>query len=115
ADMDQARRLAPARQCAGATMLVLPDQSWARRAIGVLANEWMQQQPDHALAILSPKSGGGFTVSVRVPAHSSASAADFCRGFATGGGRKLAGGINHLPDAEVERFTARFDACFARS
>ncbi|MGA9911156.1 MAG: acetyltransferase [Paraburkholderia sp.] len=111
-DMSKARRLTPMRQVPGATLLMLPDAPWARRAIGVLANELMHVQPDSALGILSPKMRGGFTVSVRVPAHRSVGAADFCRTFETGGGRKLAGGINHLPEPDVDRFTSSFEACF---
>ena len=57
-DMQQARALKPARQVPGATMVVLPDEAWARRAIGVLANELTQAQPDCAIAILSPKAAG---------------------------------------------------------
>lgn len=111
-DMARARRLAPAHEVPGAALLVLPDAPWARRAIGVLANELVRGRPGDAIGLLSPKSGGGFAVSVRVPAHSATGAADFCRGFETGGGRRLAGGINHLPDAEVERFTRCFADCF---
>ncbi|GAB7550318.1 acetyltransferase [Cupriavidus sp. 8B] len=111
-DMDLARRLEPARQVPGAALLVLPDAPWARRAIGVLANELMHGQPDRALGILSPKRQGGFTVSVRIPGHSPVAASDFCRTFDTGGGRKLAGGINHLPESEVDRFAREFEACF---
>lgn len=111
-DMCQARRLAPLRQVPGATLMRLPDEAWARRAIGVFANELMQAQPDCALGILSPKSRGGFTVSVRVPTHSPVGAAEFCRTFDTGGGRKLAGGINHLPESDLECFAVRFEACF---
>ncbi|WP_042883096.1 hypothetical protein [Cupriavidus necator] len=111
-DMAQARQLSPAHEVPGAALLVLPDAPWARRAIGVLANELVRGHPGDAIGLLSPKSGGGFAVSVRVPAHSATGAADFCRGFETGGGRHLAGGINHLPDAEVDRFTRSFADCF---
>lgn len=111
-DMGKARRLAPIRQVPGATLMLLPDAPWARRAIGVLANELMHAHPDSALGILSPKMHGGFTVSVRVPAHSPKGAADFCRTFETGGGRKLAGGINHLPELAVDQFACSFEACF---
>ena len=38
-DMRKARALMPTRQVPGATTLVLPGEPWARRAIGVLANE----------------------------------------------------------------------------
>jgi hypothetical protein len=40
---------------------------------------------------------------------------EYCRGFATGGGRKLAAGINHLPAADVERLAASFEACFRKT
>jgi len=111
-DMAKARRAASCRGH-GSGIVVLPNEPWARRAIGVLINELAQNRPDSALAILSPKATGGFTVSVRVPADSAVSAAEFCRGFETGGGRKSAGGINYLPEADLDRFAARFEARWA--
>jgi len=111
-DMRNARALKPAREAPGTTIIVLPNEAWARRAIGVLANDLTQAQPDCAIAILSPKPSGDFTVSVRVPPHSPVAADEFCRGFDTGGGRKLAAGINHLPATDVDRFAARFEARF---
>ena len=112
ADMAKARELKPARQVPGATVVVLPNESWARRAIGVLANDLTRAQPDCAIAILAPKVHGGYTVSVRVPVRSRVTADEFCRGFDTGGGRKLAAGINHLPAADVDRLAANFEARF---
>jgi hypothetical protein len=35
-----------------------------------------------------------------------------CSQFESGGGRKSAAGINHLPEADVERFIAAFDRAF---
>ena len=113
-DMANARALRPHRQVPGATLLVMPDEPWARRAIGVLANELMQALPGSAIAIVSPRSTGGYTASVRVPPPAPLGADDFCRQFATGGGRRGAGGINELPLSELERFAGRFEACFAR-
>ena len=110
---DMAKARSAARRVYGSSgIVVLPNAPWARRAIGVLINELAQERPNVALAILSPKSAGGYTVSVRVPPTSAVSAADFCKDFATGGGRKSAGGINHLPEGDVERFAARFEARF---
>jgi hypothetical protein len=111
-DMQKARALKPVRQVPGATVVVLPDEAWARRAIGVLANDLTRAQPDCAIAILAPKAQGGFTVSVRVPTRSRVTADEFCRGFETGGGRKLAAGINHLPAADVDHLAASFEARF---
>jgi len=111
-DMGKARRVAT-RHGYRSGIVVLPNEPWARRAVGVLINELAQSRPDTALAILSPKVSGGFTVSVRVPADSAVSAAEFCGGFETGGGRKAAGGINYLPEADLDRFAARFEARWA--
>ncbi len=111
-DMAKARRAATRHGC-GSGIVVLPNEPWARRAVGVLINELAQSRPDTALAVLSPKVSGGFTVSVRVPAGSAVSAAEFCGGFETGGGRKSAGGINYLPEADLDRFAARFEARLA--
>ena len=111
-DMSKARALEPVCQVPGATVIVLPDQAWARRAIGVLANDLTRSQPDSTIAILSPISSGGYSVSVRVPPQSPVAADEFCRGFDTGGGRQLAAGINHLPSADIDRFVDRFVARF---
>ncbi len=113
-DMARARAIGPVHEVPGAALLVLPDAPWARRAIGVLGNELVHTRPGDAIGLLSPKRSGGYTVSVRVPATSSTGAADFCRGFDTGGGRRLAGGINHLPDTDMERFIGSFSASFGR-
>lgn len=78
----------------------------------MLANELLRQRPEQALALLSPLSGGGFSVSLRVPASHDLGADDFCRRYATGGGRKRAAGINLLPEAGVERFVGEFEAAF---
>ncbi|MGU7775025.1 acetyltransferase [Burkholderia sp. MR1-5-21] len=111
-DMARASALAPLREVPGATLIRMPDYAWARRATGMLANERMRSQPGAALAVLSPRADGGLVVSVRVPDGRPLGADDFCRGFATGGGRKRAGGINHLPETEFDAFVACFEAAF---
>jgi hypothetical protein len=114
-DMQHAQRWMPARQVPGAIVMVLPDAPWAKRTNGVLANQLMRSHPDCAIAVLLPKACGGFTASVRVPAAHAVGAADFCRIFETGGGRRLAAGINHLPDSDVRRFTETFESQFCVS
>ena len=111
-DMEQARRLEPARRAPGALMFVLPDAAWARRASGTLANDVAKAHGGSAIAIVSPKTDGGYLVSVRVPRDSAISAEAFCRRFPTGGGRRTAAGINHLPGAELESFAAAFEQQF---
>jgi hypothetical protein len=113
-DMSKARQLQPALQAPGATLMVLPDTCWAKRAIGVFANELSRAMPDSALAILSPNAEGGFVVSLRVPSGGPVPADEFCRRYKTGGGRKLAAGINHLAKAEQDSFAAAFQDCYRR-
>lgn len=111
-DMALARQLQPLRQGAASMLVIMPDQAWARRAIGVLANELMLAHPGHAIAILSPRSSGGYTVSLRVPADGPMAADEFCRRFPTGGGRRGAAGINLLPESELDGFISQFEAGF---
>jgi hypothetical protein len=112
-DMERARRLEPVRQRPGAIVFVLPAAAWARRASGVLANELSRSHQGRAIAVVSPKSdGGSYLVSVRVPNGSKVAADEFCRRFATGGGRRTAAGINHLPDSELDSFATEFEQAY---
>jgi hypothetical protein len=111
-DMELAKRLTPAREVPGALVFMLPDAAWARRASGTLANDKAKAHGGSAVAIVSPKTDGGFLVSVRVPKDFSVSAESFCRRFPTGGGRKTAAGINHLPSEELESFATAFEQQF---
>jgi hypothetical protein len=111
-DMAKAQALRPHLETAHGAVLVLPDEAWARRAIGVYANQLAQANPQRAHALLSPNSGGGYTVSVRAPVARPSGADALCRQFATGGGRTGAAGINNLPEADFERFVKAFGAAF---
>ena len=114
-DMELAHRLEPLRRVAGAILFVLPDEAWARRASGTLANDLARAHRGSAVAIVSPKKEGGYLVSLRVPSESKVSAEEFCRRFATGGGRRTAAGINHLPSAELDGFALSFEDQFRAS
>lgn len=111
-DMERARRVEPKSQRPGALLYVLPDEPWARRASGVLANDLAKAHAASAVALLSPKSSGGFMVSLRVPSDARMTADTFCRQYPTGGGRRTAAGINDLPASELERFAGDFEAQF---
>ena len=111
ADMEAARRLEPERLSPGAVLFLMPDAAWARRIIGTLANDLARAHAGCAVAIVSPKQSGN-VVSVRVPRDAATSADVFCRRFPTGGGRRTAGGINHLPKGELERFMSAFEATY---
>jgi hypothetical protein len=114
-DMELARRLEPRTTTAHSVLYVLPDAAWARRASGTFANDVAKAFAGRAIAIVSPKTGGGYLVSVRVPEGTGVSADAFCRTFPTGGGRKTAAGINHLPGEELESFAAAFEEAFENS
>ncbi len=110
-DMARARAVAPLRQSALAVVLVLPQAAWSRRVNGVFANELARARADRAHAILVD-TGDGYVVSVRAPRADPRGADVLCRGFATGGGRAAAAGINLLPAAELAWFVESFERAF---
>ena len=109
-DMERMRSLKPVWDSGGASVFMLPGEPWAKRAVGEFANKRIVDFPAKALAVLSPKASGGFSASVRIPIDCTKGADTFCLQFATGGGRPLAAGINHLPESDVDRFIHQFDA-----
>lgn len=113
ADMRHVASLEPVAASEQAALYVLPDEAWARRVSGVLANDLARAAPERAHALLSPNSRGGMQVSVRAPLARPTGAAALCLGFAGGGGREAAAGINHLPMDEVALFTSRFLAHYS--
>lgn len=111
-DLDLARLAAPEVALAGATVYVLPDEPWSRRARGLFANDLANRHPSLAHAVLTRNRQGGYTVSVRTPANKPMGADALCRKFATGGGRAAAAGINHLPPEALPQFVRELDAAF---
>ena len=80
--------------------------------LGTLANHLAGVDPRRAYAVIAPKTGGGYTVSVRVPAARSLSAEAFCRRFPSGGGRREAAGIDALPDGRLGELIESFGKAF---
>lgn len=109
ADLRQAAALTPYWEDARASVYLLPDAPWSRRVIGCLGNEFATARPQRAHAVLKAAGAGGFLVSVRAPLGAPGGAGDLCRRFG-GGGRAGAGGIDHLPVQELERFIQAFSA-----
>ena len=114
ADMLLAQGIAPLVADAATALTVLPALSWARRVNGVLANELARAHPQRAHAILV-QTERGFLVSVRAPLARPSGADTLCRGFAGGGGRARAAGINDLPQADLGRFCDAFQQHFGGS
>lgn len=107
-DMARAQALQPEIAGDSYALYLLPAAPWARRAGGVLANRLAHGFVHRAHALLTRLPEGGFVVSVRAPATTGRGADALCRRFPTGGGRKAAAGINHLPDADYDEFVERF-------
>jgi hypothetical protein len=109
-DMARCEGVAPVRETAAGAVFVLPDAPWARRVSGVMANDVASCHRSRAHAILTAKTDGGYLVSVRAPKDRPSGADTLCRGFPSGGGRRAAAGINHLPEEALEEFLRRFAA-----
>jgi len=111
-DFEKAERLKPEYSDEHHALFVLPEEKWARRVSGVYANDLAQQNSDRAHAMLTEKKDGGYLVSVRAPLNNKTGADELCRQFETGGGRKAAAGINHLPNDQYDNFMNAFRKSF---
>lgn len=114
---DQARfeGLAALVDAPASRAFLVPDEPWARRFAATWANARILAHPQEALAMIHPRADGTFSVSIRAPRRAEGhapSAADLAAEFPTGGGRKLAAGINILPASDFERFLERFRGFF---
>jgi len=92
---------------------ILPDETWARRVSGVFSNDLANQYPDRAHAVLTFTPDNDYQVSVRAPLNNKTKADELCALFATGGGRKAAAGINHLPKDSLDYFIAQFEKTYS--
>lgn len=107
-DQQALQGLQPYTHQAHACVYVLPDQPWARRMSGTLANQWVGSQGGRAVAVLTPRSQGGFVVSVRMGTGSPCRADLLCSRYPAGGGRHAAGGIDRLPHQDLDAFINDF-------
>jgi nanoRNase/pAp phosphatase (c-di-AMP/oligoRNAs hydrolase) len=113
-DLALAHAIGPTRSTGGTAIFVLPAEAWARRAIGAFANRLAAAAPARAHAVLAERRDGSYVVSVRAPIALPDGADELCALFATGGGRKGAGGIDRLPAGDLDRFLAAFSARYER-
>jgi hypothetical protein len=113
ADLGAAIETAPRWTGARASLYLLPDRPSSRRVLGVFGNHLVRVDPRRAYAVLAPREGGGYIVSLRAPETSGVSADAFARRFPSGGGRREAAGIDHLPEERIQEFIDRFSEAFA--
>jgi hypothetical protein len=110
--MTQAHSIKPDYQNESVAVYLLPDARWARRVSGPFGNYLAQIDPGRAIAIVSFVAENGVQISVRAPENELKGADAFCSRFPTGGGRKAAAGINHLPADQLEHFISQFENFF---
>jgi len=110
-DLYRSSELAPAARADRWAIYVMPDAAWSRRVSGSFSNRLAREHPARAHAVLTVRSDG-YTVSVRAPVSDPRGADALCRAFPGGGGRAGAGGINRLPQADLERFARAFAAAY---
>lgn len=113
-DMAAMQGLRAYKQSELSAIYVLPTQAWARRVSGILANQLTQEQCGKSFAVLTAKPDGSYVVSVRSGDADNCPANQFCSAFASGGGRRGAGGINNLPASEVDGFVETFIGYFEK-
>lgn len=112
-DMSTAEDTKPEYQSNAVEVYLLPDEAWARRVSGVFGNHLANVNPAKAHAVLSINKEGGYLISVRAPLNNKIGADELCSQFATGGGRKSAAGINHLPKDQLGLFMDRFNEYYS--
>ena len=111
-DISNAKSIKPEYEDNSHALFILENEKWARRVSGVFSNQLAQNNPDRAHAMLTKNENEGYVVSVRAPLNNKTGADDLCRQFETGGGRKAAAGINHLPNVDYEHFLKTFIDAF---
>ncbi len=112
-DMANAENLKPEYESNAVAVFLMPDTVWARRVSGVFGNYLANLNPDKAHAVVSFNPEGGYLVSVRAPLTLNTGADEFCSGFKTGGGRKSAAGINHLPAGQLPLFIDKLNEFYS--
>ncbi|WP_275098113.1 DHH family phosphoesterase [Sedimenticola hydrogenitrophicus] len=112
-DIARADAVRPDYATDAVAVYILPDEAWARRVSGVFGNALANFHPQRAHAVVTANSLGGYQVSVRAPLENKTGADELCSQFPSGGGRRGAAGINHLPLDRYADFVAAFQARYA--
>jgi hypothetical protein len=114
-DMESAGQYKPIRETLAGRIYELPPEPWSRRVSGVFSNLKAQEEPGQAHGLLIRNPDDTYRVNIRAPLNHKHGADTLCRGFATGGGRAAAAGINSLPQDQLALFYRKFEETFSRS
>jgi len=112
-DMAHAQHLNPTYRSDTAAVFILPDSTWARRVSGVFGNFLANLHPSRAHAVITLNKDNDYQVSVRAPLANKTGADELCSAFPSGGGRKAAAGINHLPGDQLNIFIKKFEEFYS--
>ncbi|MDO9169044.1 MAG: DHH family phosphoesterase [Methylobacter sp.] len=117
-DMTNARSIHPEYQSDAVAVFILPDTLWARRVNGAFGNDLANLNPSKAHAVITYNQNNSYQVGVRAPAcyknqPNKAGADELCANFPSGGGRKAAAGINHLPSDQLNVFIQKFEKFYS--
>lgn len=89
-------------------IILLPNANWSRRIYGIFGNWLLRTNKNCIFAILVEFDQEHYMVSIRSSSDKLLDVGSFCRKFETGGGRKIAGGINKLPKSQFQNFEREF-------
>jgi hypothetical protein len=106
-DISKAKAILPEIESDNVSIIILPDEPWSRRVIGVYANLLMYGDKNRAHALMILNKNRDYLVGVRAPYNNKSGADILCSMFG-GGGRRGAAGINNLPKKEKECFIKMF-------
>ena len=111
-DISKAKAILPEIESDNVSIIILPDQPWSRRVIGVYANLLMYGDKNRAHALMILNKNRDYLVGVRAPYNNKSGADIVCSMFG-GGGRRGAAGINNLPKQDKNNFIKEFKKQFS--
>jgi hypothetical protein len=106
-DIRKAKAILPEIENDNVSIVILPDEPWSRRVIGVYANLLMYGDKNRAHALMILNKNRDYLVGVRAPYNNKSGADLLCSMFG-GGGRKGAAGIDNLANKEKNNFINEF-------
>jgi hypothetical protein len=111
-DISKAKAISPEIENDNVSIVILPDEPWSRRVIGVYANLLMHSEKNRAHALMILNKNRSYLVGVRAPYNNKGGADLLCSMFG-GGGRRGAAGINNLPKQDKNNFIKEFKKQFS--
>ncbi len=113
-DMSKAKNISFIHNNEDIAVILLPNEKWAHRVGGVFGNQLANDFPERAHAVVTEKNNDNYLISIRAPLNHKKGADLLASQFPTGGGRKVAAGINELPKGQLDYFIDAMQRQFDR-